>query len=382
MTEITRDLIQGKVGNLPLVAYPWKEYADRLILWAKGKSSAHSAFAFDVLMSLAFIDTIPNLQKHFQVFNHLPRPYNVHIGFINLCTPLLLSQQTWHYQKAAKPQSGAIGKLTSEIILRFIELLFDNLTQVKSIGGVGMVDAVLHHQDGRIILCEIKASPLTTFSFLFALPSSLQQNPKQLTRTQVESVESALYLHCNDLISLGKPRDELWPFAPAINYLVNEKNSQVVEHYVETWKLIRQAYKNKNRDTLFYYVANASGQPPKIAKEQFNWPTKQSISDSKTSAGLDRTDDIKKGIYQTFKLSIEGAKRFPQDNIKTALISNLPAYRHGQDYIEPFYDIFWSPEDLLQENEQGQYTCNPQNLKRPFDYILALDDAFTRNELI
>ncbi len=51
-----------------------------------------------------------------------------------------------------------------------------------------------------------------------------------------------------------------------------------------------------------YYLANASGSPPKIAKDRDGWPKKESISDSKTSAGMDRTDDIKKGIYQSLKI--------------------------------------------------------------------------------
>ena len=116
MSEITRELIDGKVGKTPLEAYPWQEYADRLIYWAKEQSCSHRAFAFDVLMSLAYVDTIPSIQKNFKIFKDLPQPYNVHFGFINLCAPLLLSKQAWHFQKAAKPLSGVIGKLTSEII--------------------------------------------------------------------------------------------------------------------------------------------------------------------------------------------------------------------------------------------------------------------------
>ena len=117
------------------------------------------------------VDTVPNLQKHFAHYDTLPAPYGLHLGFINLCAPLYIQQNAWHYQKAAKPQSGAIGKLTSEVILRFIEILFPNLERVRVIGGVGTADAILTHQDGRVILCEVKASPLTTYPFLFSSPT-------------------------------------------------------------------------------------------------------------------------------------------------------------------------------------------------------------------
>ena len=181
---------------------------------------------------------------------------------------------------------------------------------------------------------------------------------------------------------MGSPRDELWPFKQTADFIASPAQSGSVEAMVLKWDEIRNAYRKKDKSSMLYYIANASGHPPRIAKDQFDWPAKESISDSKTSAGLDRTDDIKKGIYQTFKLSIESAKEFPDHNIKTALIANLPAYRHGVDYIEPFYDIYWGLESSFVEEEQGSFSCKGSALKRPFDYIIALDDAFTRGELL
>jgi hypothetical protein len=381
MSEITEDLLHGKSGNSPLVTYPWQECAEQLILWGKDKSPTHRAFIFDVLMSLAYIDTIPNIQKNLKVYDDLYKQYNAYLGFTNLCVPLLLRKNEWHFQKAAKPQSGSIGKLTSEIILKCTEIYFDDFSKVQSIGGSGLIDAVLFHQDGRIILGEIKASPLTTFPFLFNIPSGTKQ-PEQLTRTQVESYDSALFMHCDEIIPLGKPTDDLWPFLPLANFFLNSENTSTINKFIKIWDSIRNAYRDKDRDSYFYYIANASGHPPKIAKDQYNWPSKESISDAKTSAGLDRTDDIKKGIYQTFKLSIESHKEFPNQNIKIALISNLPAYRHGSDYIEPFYDIYWGQESSFIEESEELLSCQKSDLKRPFDYIIALDDAYTRGELI
>jgi len=382
MSEITRELLDGTVGNPPLEAYPWRDCADRLIEWSKHRSSAHRAFAFDLLMSLAYVDTIPSIQNNFKAFEGLPGDFNTHLGFTNLCTPLLLEKNEWHYHKAAKPQSGAIGKLTSEMILRFTELLFDDIVSVKSIGGAGLADAVLHHRDGRIILCEIKASPLTTYPFLFSVDSSLLNDLESLTRTQVEGFASALHLHTSEIVPLGKLSDELWPFKSAVEFFTSSENSKRVEDFVDVWTRIRQAYKSKNRDDLLYYAANASGHPPKIATEQFDWPKKESISDSKTSAGLDRTDDIKKGVYQTFKIGIESSLRFPEENIKTAIISNLPAYRHGESYVEPFTDVYWGHEKSFLQESEGIYSCAEKDLRRPFDYIIALDEAFTRGELV
>ena len=271
MSDITEELLAGNYGTEPLIAYPWKEQADALILWAKEKDSAHRAFAFDFLMSLAYVDTVPNLQKHFAHYEDLPEPYSLHLGFINLCAPLYMQNDAWHYQKAAKPQSGAIGKLTSEVILRFVELLFPNIEKVRVIGGVGTADAVLTHKDGRVILCEVKASPLTTYPFLFSAPAGGRINAlDKLSRTQVQRLDSALYLHCSDVIPLGKPKDDLWPFSAAIPFITSPSNATIVEGFVERWKEIRNAYAKKDRNSKCYYVANASGHPPKIAKDEFD----------------------------------------------------------------------------------------------------------------
>ena len=161
-----------------------------------------------------------------------------------------------------------------------------------------MTDAVLHHRDGRIILCEIKASPLTTYPFLFSVDQAHNKDLNDLTRTQVEGLTSALYLHSSEIVPLGKPSSELWPFNPAVDYFTSSGNKQEVEKHVDTWRRIREAYKNKTRTDLLYYTANASGHPPKIAKDNFDWPKKESVSDSKTSAGFDRTDDIKKAYIK------------------------------------------------------------------------------------
>ncbi len=114
MSEITAELVSGEVGNVPLSTYPWKSEAERLISWAKEKSPTHRAFVFDLLMSLAYVDSIPSVQKNIVRYERLHDGYNSHLGFINLCVPCLLNHNEWRYQKAAKPRSGVIGKLTRE----------------------------------------------------------------------------------------------------------------------------------------------------------------------------------------------------------------------------------------------------------------------------
>lgn len=56
---------------------------------------------------------------------------------------------------------------------------------------------------------------------------------------------------------------------------------------------------------------------------------------------MDRTDDIKKGIYQVLKIGSE-SKPKSRYIIKTALISNIHAIRHYDEYLADMQDIVWT----------------------------------------
>jgi len=85
---------------------------------------------------------------------------------------------------------------------------------------------------------------------------------------------------------------------------------------------------------------------------------------------MDRTDDIKKGIYQVLKIGT----KYKHQNVKTAIISNLPALRHGEIYVEPFLDILWGNEgDLV--NEKSITYLKREDLRYVFDYIINLTDS-------
>jgi len=124
-----------------------------------------------------------------------------------------------------------------------------------------------------------------------------------------------------------------------------------------------------------YYLANASGNPPKVASEKNSWPKLASISDSKTSAGMDRTDDIKKGIYQSLKI---GTQLKSNPEFKTALISNLPAYRHGKEYVVPFINMYWGLEEDI-KNIEGTQAIMLEDLRRVFDFIITLEEPILRD---
>jgi hypothetical protein len=370
--------IENITGREPLADYPWRSEVDRLLDWLIDKDSHIQAFCFDLIMSAAYIDASSGVEKSIEQCNGVNEKYNAHIGFINLCSPCFTNKEIWAYQKAVKPQSGALGKLSSEVILRFIEKLYPQLTEVTAVGGSEAADAVLKHENGMVILAEVKSAPLLTYPFLFKLPESCLKGEHEkvvITNSQLRACDSAIFLHGIGSIDLGRVGGDLWPFKPLVDFFINEVNMPLIHHCINEWLSARDAYTNKDRQNRMYYLANASGSPPKIAKDRDGWPKSESISDGKTSAGMDRTDDIKKGIYQTFKI---GTHVKGNPDIKTAIISNLPAYRHGDEYVSSFVNMLWGLEEDI-EDVNGQKAIFSENLRRAFDFIITLEEPILRD---
>lgn len=370
--------VANMTGREPLADYPWRSEVDRLLSWLLNKDSHVQAFCFDLIMSSAYIDATSGIEKSIEQCTSINDDFNSQLGFINLCSPCYINSQKWSYQKAIKPQSGALGKLSSEVILRFIEKLYPQLIKIIAIGGTEVADALLKHKSGMIILAEVKSAPLLTYPFVFKVPDSCLNGEHErlvITNSQLRACESAMFLHGSGPINLGKVGDDLWPFKPLVNFLVDESNMPIIQKCIDEWLSAKEAYSSKDRQNKMYYLANASGSPPKLAKERDGWPKKESISDSKTSAGMDRTDDIKKGIYQSLKI---GTKLKDDSSIKTAIISNLPAYRHGGEYVSPFINMLWGLDEDVDEID-GQKVIHSDKLRRAFDFIITLEEPILRD---
>lgn len=363
-------------GHKPLIEYPWACEIDRLLLSLDKPESLFRAFLFDVVMSMAYIDATAGLEKSIECCNNLANGYNAHIGFINLCSPCY-ENGSWQYQKAVKPESGALGKLSSEIILKFVEHFSESFESVTVIGGSDYADAVILHKDGTKILAEVKSAPLITYPLLIQIKQfeKLSHHHKiSLTSSQLKACHSALYLHNKAVIPLGKIGSENWPFKAFVDFATDKVNQADLEKCFQTWLSARESYLTKDKNKPIYYLTNACGSPPLEAKNNHGWPQKQVISDSKTSAGMDRTDDIKKGIYQTLKINV---KHKHELDCKIAIISNLPAYRHNEDYISPFIPMLWGIESDLQLINDKEVIIR-ENLRYFFDYIITLDESLFR----
>lgn len=115
------------------------------------------------------------------------------------------------------------------------------------------------------------------------------------------------------------------------------------------WSIAYESYKTRNANhTNIFWLTNACGQPGPMPVD---WKARggkrtgyESVSDGKTSVGMDRTDDIKKGIYQVLKIGAESKPNTGKFEVKTALISNIHAVRHYSEYLTSLENVVWALE--------------------------------------
>jgi hypothetical protein len=218
-----------------------------------------------------------------------------------------------------------------------------------------------------VLLAEIKAAPLTTLAL--AVYSDEMTTPcdgGEPTPITNHSPSNNPFLNSSELllfmplkedsdnnyrfVSMGRVdiHDKNWTYKSIEQAL--EQHSNFFEDYLHFWLEAFQSYKDNYRairrgqqfrsNTTFWFT-NACGQPNPRPDD---WPKRtgtgyRSVSDGKTSVGMDRTDDIKKGIYQVLKVGAESKPNDKSFNVKTALISNIHAIRHYDDYLRSLEDV-------------------------------------------
>lgn len=277
--------------------------------------------------------------------------------YTNTC-PRCVLQGNFHFEQANKPGSGSIGQATSRLLGIFLLELFAKKANRNLLvyRGVEPIDMIIYEQStNTVLLSEIKAAPLQTLALAASsdkLTWAQEDGEIVPIKTHVSSDNTSLssseIFMClpitqnsstkYKLISLGstnKISDASWAYKRIEQAL--DKDASIFDAYLKIWEEAFSVYKpgNTQRSNV-YWLTNGCGQPNPRPRD---WPSRrkgtgyESVSDGKTSVGMDRTDDIKKGIYQVLKV---GAESKPQSkrshfSVKTALISNLHAVRHYEE---------------------------------------------------
>ena len=155
-------------------------------------------------------------------------------------------------------------------------------------------------------------------------------------------------------------------------------NPQSLELIALAWTHLWNLYKTKDNGDSCFWFTGGCGRPRKPGE---GWPTdaggkpQGSISDGKTSVGMDRTDDIKKSTFQVLKLGVEHRQVLETSDWKIGigLLGNLPAARHYTDYLASYEEIVWA------KSPPGS---KPQTWSNLFDAVASFPSSQIRAEFL
>ncbi len=355
------------------------------------------AAAFDLIVSAEYYRNVGHANW---VYCPAESPPLLIYPYTNVCPRCALSD-AFFFHKANKPKSGVIGSKTSRLLASFLQTLFlRNGRSVNVLKGVEPVDIVLIEEQQHItsvMFAEIKAAPL--------IPIPLACESQLLTADQDGMIvptghrisdHTTLYGSNLSLFLPSNQSDDVWQLIPfgtcqdsndqewAYRSLLKlvQSSADFIRAYVGFWKQALKSYEEKSQTGVFW-LTNACGQP---FPRPENWPRRsrasgfESISDGKTSVGMDRTDDLKKATYQVLKIGAEGnpSKEF---HFRTGVISNIHAVRHHDQYLTILEDIVWI------RDESGQATTirdlSPDApLFNLFDGIISLTQPLARDSWV
>lgn len=355
------------------------------------------AAAFDLFVAISYYAVVTNTGW---LYCPQTSPLLIYNFGANACSRCLLAGE-FHYHPASKPPSGAIGRITRRLLCVFLACLFErNDKSIKVYIASEPVDVIVYDEAAKtVLLAEAKAGPLSVLP-LAAVTETQTQNDEAgnvvfrphvgTDNTSLASASLSIMLPIADSTDGTDWNVKLLPLSPINNsdrpawareqvrrVLVDDEVNLRV--YFQFWLRAYAAYGNERKDPIdtVFWLTGACGAPkPKPA----HWPEGKTVSDSKTTVGMDRTDDIKKATYQVLKIAT-AAKPRTSYFVKTALISNIHAVRHYEAYLQDFQDVVWAQDETRLAKTAGELPPS-KSLYNLFDGILSFTRSHSRDEWI
>jgi hypothetical protein len=365
ITKVEVDWFEKSLSKERLVKLsPSQEELTKLLI-GQAKTGKHFglslAAAFDLLVAVEYYSKVVNTGWLYCPSGDEPL---LLYPFTNACPRCLLKGE-FHFHKANKPESGAIGAATRILLCGFLQYLFaDKSRDLKIYLGYEPVDVLIHDElENVILLAEVKAAPLTTLALAVLSErqtitemGEITSRPHSVTdNSSLSNSHFNLFLPISkgdawnyklvDLGVKGNASTKEWFYEQVREAIV--KDGKLFSKYFDFWQRAFLAYnkKEKVKDSVHdvvYWLTNACGAPnpiPSAWPRNRNQKSYESVSDSKSSVGMDRTDDIKKGTYQALKLATSSKPKQKKYAVKTALISNIHAVRHYDEYLRQLQDV-------------------------------------------
>ena len=329
-----------------------------------------------------------------------PPEQHLYFHFTNCC-PKHALRNIFHFHTSSKPGSGNIGKTTSRLLRHFLNVMLVRRGRTEHIlKGTEPVDiVVLNEKTRHVFFGEIKASPLLTIPLSMDAQAMVAndgepifEHESNLTVTEIYGRQIQLFIPKLDVNTWGErlfafgirknAADKYWGYRSMIDLL---EDPEFLPVYYAFWDKAFTAYHPKHTDAVFW-LTNGCGVPNPRPEE---WPKSksgegngyESISDSKTSVGMDRTDDIKKGIYQVLKLGSEGKPVSSDWSFKVGIVSNIHPARHFDEYLRSLRNLIWALDETGKAEKAGD--LDPSHpLYNLFDGIIALTECHFRDTWI
>jgi len=104
------------------------------------------------------------------------------------------------------------------------------------------------------------------------------------------------------------------------------------------------------------------------------------VDDTKNAPGLDRTDDIKKGVYQMLKVAEKYGRGCRERRVRVALLSNMHPVAHYDEYLKGFEDALWTRESDILGRTGQTVSVDSDNLFPFYDMLFTLTQSWFRDE--
>lgn len=357
------------------------------------------AALFDLAVSSLYLEKIVStgwfLCKHGETNPAFVYP------FVNACPRCTVSGEFYHL-KAKKPESAAIGQATSRILCAFLDRHVQTLRgpecTLRAVAGNGIVDAIML-DDKHYTLFEIKSAPLLAFP-LEAMGNNLWDldafSGERIELSNHSPVTSTNSIQCNFIIdeNIRIPIGNSEGFEQGNHYhLVMDwlSSGANLENYLSSWYKTFSGYADISLRTETYWLTNGCGSP---TPRPLGWPARstgtgvESISDGKSSVGLDRTDDVKKGIYQLLKIATTYKEPKQTDGyaVSAVLASNIHAVKHHEDYLSQLEDLVWTIDgkdfSYVTNRTENEIVIQAQGLHNLFDGLVTFTSPYLRSEYL
>lgn len=241
-----------------------------------------------------------------------------------------------------KPASDTIGEIcgdvTYQILSEIIKVNTPSTKLAKNKDRQADVDFVFYTAN-MLALGETKSSPLVIYPLEVRLDKHLTevrdgQRVAKRTHTQatvnLAHTEIWMYIpHKNIRIHLGRATTSEWLYEPLIEYVKLPEN---VAGIIAAWKELYDVYAANllrgQTDPRKWITCGCGG----------------GVDDSKNKPGMDRTDDIKKGTYQSLKFGTYYKEKDPQRRVRSLIASNFFPLRTFDRYLSEMTDVIWTKE--------------------------------------